>query len=238
MHREYHRWHSPSLGRDMELLVIGHGGMPFVVFPTSLGRFFEYEDRGMIDAVWWQFEHGRMQAFCVDSVDAESWYNRGVHPGARAARHQQYDAYVMNEVMPLLRGKNWSPRIGATGCSFGGYHAVNFGLRHPEIFTDVVSMGGAYDIHQFVYGHWDENCYFNCPPDYIRNMPEGALLDTLRSGRRYVLATGEHDICLNENLRLAGILQAQSIPCWLDVWGGGTGHDWPWWQQMARKYFG
>ncbi|MGD8805869.1 MAG: esterase, partial [Chloroflexota bacterium] len=26
MKREYHRWYSPSLGRDMELLIFGHAG--------------------------------------------------------------------------------------------------------------------------------------------------------------------------------------------------------------------
>jgi len=40
MHRAYHRWHSPSLGRDMELLVYGHAGARVLVFPTSQGRFF------------------------------------------------------------------------------------------------------------------------------------------------------------------------------------------------------
>ena len=53
-----------------------------------------------------------------------------------------------------------------------------------------------------------------------------------------VLATGETDICLNENLRLAGIMDGKQIPHWLDVWGDGTGHDWPWWQRMAVKFFG
>jgi esterase/lipase superfamily enzyme len=27
------------------------------------------------------------------------------------------------------------------------------------------------------------------------------------------------------------------VPHLLDVWGNGTGHDWPWWQRMAQKYF-
>jgi hypothetical protein len=46
VNREHHRWHSPSLGRDMELLVFGHAGARMLVFPTSMGRFFEWEDRG------------------------------------------------------------------------------------------------------------------------------------------------------------------------------------------------
>ena len=51
MNREYHAWHSPSLARTMELLVFGHSGTPMIVFPTSRGRFFDYENRGMVDAV-------------------------------------------------------------------------------------------------------------------------------------------------------------------------------------------
>src|ERR1035441_7747455 len=47
--RQYIKWHSPSLHREMELLAFGYGGFPVVVFPTSGGRFFEYEDRGMVN---------------------------------------------------------------------------------------------------------------------------------------------------------------------------------------------
>src|ERR1700761_2771380 len=35
MNREYHKWWSQRLGRDMELLVFGHSGVPAIVFPTS-----------------------------------------------------------------------------------------------------------------------------------------------------------------------------------------------------------
>jgi esterase/lipase superfamily enzyme len=53
-----------------------------------------------------------------------------------------------------------------------------------------------------------------------------------------VLATGERDSCLQDNERLGHIMDQKQIPHWLDVWGNGTGHDWPWWQQMTVKYFG
>ncbi len=110
MNREYHQWYSPRLNRNMEMLVFGHGGLPVLVFPTSMGRFFEYEEHGMIDAVRHKYENGELQAFCVDSVDGESWYNKRAHPRDRVRRHMQYESYVMDEVMPFLRGKNWSPR--------------------------------------------------------------------------------------------------------------------------------
>ena len=236
MNREYHKWFSPQLGREMELLVFGHAGMPMIVFPTSMGRFFDYENRKMIDAVGGKYENGELQAFCVDSVDAESWYNRSVHPSQRAARHVQYDQYLVDEVVPFVRARNASQELTVTGCSFGGYHSVNFALRHPDIATHCVSMGGAFDIHQFLDGYFDQNCYFNCPPDFLPNLTDEWFLDRYRR-MKIVLATGETDMCLGENRRLAAIMAAKGLPHWLDVWGDGTGHDWPWWEQMARKFF-
>ena len=52
MQRDYHKWFSPSLGREMEMLIFGHGGLPALVFPTSCGRFYEFEEMGMVGAVW------------------------------------------------------------------------------------------------------------------------------------------------------------------------------------------
>src|SRR5258708_21833184 len=80
MNREFHKAYSQELHRDMEALVFGHAGTPLMVFPTSMGRFFEYEDRGMIAVLAPKIERGELQVFCPDAVDTESWYNKGVHP--------------------------------------------------------------------------------------------------------------------------------------------------------------
>jgi esterase/lipase superfamily enzyme len=110
----------------MEMLVFGDGGLPVLMFPTSCGRFYDFEDRGMIDAIAGKIDAGQLQLFCVDTVDGESWYNRNAHPRRRIARHMQYENYLLHEVVPWLRQKNRNPRLAAVGCSFGGYHAVNF----------------------------------------------------------------------------------------------------------------
>jgi esterase/lipase superfamily enzyme len=73
MHRAYHRWRSQQLDRDMELLVFGHGGPAVVVFPTSQGAFFEYEDRGMIAALADKLDGGGLRLICVSTVDSESF---------------------------------------------------------------------------------------------------------------------------------------------------------------------
>jgi len=99
-----------------------------------------------------------------------------------------------------------------------------------------VSMGGAFDIHQFLNGYYDEDCYFNCPPDFMSNMSDDWYLNWYRR-MKIVLATGETDICRDENIRLSRILNSKAVPHVLDVWGNNAGHDWPWWQQMAVKFF-
>jgi esterase/lipase superfamily enzyme len=220
----------------MELLVFGHAGPPVIVFPTSMGRFFEYEDRGMVHAVSHQLDSGNLQLFCVDGVDLESWYNKHVHPYDRVQRHIQYEEYLLHEVIPLIRSRNGSSRLATTGCSFGGYHCTNFALRHPDIVTDCISMSGAYDIHQFLDEYYDQNCYFNCPVDFLRGMTDSWYLDRYRQ-MRIVLGAGDWDICLGENQRLSKILNDKSVPHWLDVWGEHIKHDWPLWQRMAVKFF-
>jgi esterase/lipase superfamily enzyme len=237
MNREYAKWHSPALGRDMELLEFGHSGQPVVVFPTSMGRFYDFEERGMVAAVAPAIDSGRLRLVCVDSVDSESWYNKQVHPAQRAARHTHYDRYLTEELVPHVHSRSGAGRVALTGCSFGGYHTINFALRHPWLVNYAVSMGGAFDIHQFIGSHYDDNCYYNCPPDFLPGLDDHRYLHELRHHTRIVLATGENDICLEENRRLSGIMDAKGIPHTLDVWGDGTGHDWPWWRDMARKFF-
>ncbi len=235
MNREYHKWYSHRLGREMELLVFGHGGLPAIVFPTSCGRFHEFEDRGMVGAIWNKIEAGEVQLFCVDSVDAESWYNRDVPPRWRIARQMQYEDYICAEVLPLVQQKNWSPKRILMGCSFGGYHSLDMALRHPDLFTGVLSMGGAFDTTNFLWGYHDNDVYFHEPMQYLPNMSDPWFFDRYRQNT-YVLATGEWDICLGANQRMAGVMHHKGIPCKLDVWGEQSMHDWPYWQRMIQTY--
>lgn len=221
----------------MEMLVFGHGGMPVLVFPSSMGRFFEYEDKGMIHATASQYERGAMQAFCPDSVDFESWYNRSAHPADRVRRHMAYESYILNELVPLIRRMNPAGEIVTTGCSFGGFHALNLALKRPDVFGRCVSMSGAFDMRQFLDGHYDDNCYYNNPVDYLPALGDSWYMDYYRGANRFLLAAGEWDICLAESQRMAGIMHGKDIPHRLDIWGDQSVHDWPLWQRMAQAYF-
>src|SRR3954454_23244983 len=165
MRRDYHNWFSHRLGRHMELLAYGHSGMPVLVFPTSQGKFYEYENSGMIHAVWQKIESGHLQVFCVDSVDSESWYNRGIHPHHRVQRAIAYEEYLLHEVVPLIRNLNGSSQTATTGCSLGAYYALNFALKHPDLTSACVAMSGAFDLKPFMDGYYGDDFYFNNPVD-------------------------------------------------------------------------
>ncbi len=118
MVREYCKGYSRRLGREMELLIFGHAGLPVLVFPTSGGRFFDFEDRGMVAACAGKIDAGQLQLICVDSVDAESWYNRTHAPRWRIARHLRYEEYLLHELLPLIRQRNPDPQPGRAGLQF------------------------------------------------------------------------------------------------------------------------
>jgi len=190
----------------------------------------------MIGVLAPKIERGEVQVFCPDAVDLESWYNKAIHPRQRVVRHIQYERYLLHEFLPLVRWKNQIPQLAVTGCSFGGYHAVNFSLKHPDLVAHCVSMSGAFDIHQFLDGYYDDDCYFNCPQDYLPNMSDDWFLSRYRE-MRIVLGSADWDMCLNENVMLSDKLKQKGVPHWLDIWGNHSRHDWPLWLGMAGKYF-
>ena len=236
MRREYTKWFSPALSRDMELLTFGHAGARALAFPTSMGRYFQWEDFGMIEALGEPLEQGQLQLFCVDSVDEESWYAKNRPPAERAARHNQYDAYLLDEVLPFTKTQNANPYLIATGASFGAYHAVNFAFRHPGVVDRALGMSGLYDIASFVDGYSDDAVYFNNPCAYIPNEHDPARLAALRH-LDIILATGRDDRACGNNEYLSGLLWRKDIWHALRIWEGWA-HDWPWWRHMVQRYIG
>ena len=220
----------------MELLVFGHAGARVIVFPTSQGRFYEWEDRGMIAALEEHLDRGWIQIYCLDSVDAESWYAKHLQPAERARRHEQYEQYVLSEVLPLTAHNNPTPFVIATGTSFGAYHAVNLAFRHPHAIGRVIGLSGLYDIKEVTGGYSDSSVYFQNPVDFLRNEHEPWRLEALRS-IDLVLAIGRDDPARANNDYLSALLWEKGIPHALRIWDGWC-HDWQYWQQMIRRYIG
>jgi esterase/lipase superfamily enzyme len=241
VNREYHRWFSPSLNREMEMLVFGHAGAKALVFPTRGGRFFDYENWGLVGALRGSIERGCLQLFCVDSLDSESLYCRCVAPVARIDRHKQYERYLLSEVIPFMRSQSYDPFLIAHGCSIGAYHAVTLALRHPGLFGKVVALSGRYDLTRsfghfpdLFDGYYDEDIYFHTPTHFVPQLSDSGALDAMR-GMEIVLAVGERDPFKPSAEELSQQLKDKGIGHELAIWDG-TAHKASYWRNMVRCY--
>jgi esterase/lipase superfamily enzyme len=230
MERAYHKFFSQALGRDMELLHFGTSGLPLLAFPTSMGRFFQWEDFGLVGALADWIDGGEMQLVCLDSVDGESWYARDKPPAERVARHLAYERYVLDEVLP---GMPVPPLV--CGASLGALHAMLLALRHPARFRGFIALSGAYDTARWLDGYSDDSTYFSNPLAFLPGLTDEAYLGPLRAMNPKVIATGEEDANVEDSRKLGNMLKEKGVDVRLDLWPGWA-HDWPYWKDMMRRY--
>lgn len=241
MNREYHKWFSPSLQRDMELLIFGHAGDPILFFPTRTARFYDYENWQIIDALRRKIESGAIQVWCLDSIDNESFYAKNLLPSNRILRHLQYEKYVLNEVLSLVQLKNPHPTVVTAGCSLGAWHAANLAFKYPHFFHKVVGLSGRYDLtitlehfEDLFEGYRDQNIYFNMPSQYIPFLNDTAIIQKLRD-LEIVFVVGEKDVFLENNLTLSNALWHKNIWNALHLWDGES-HKARYWRHMVQLY--
>jgi len=240
MEREYQKWFSPVLGRDMELLVFGSRGIPVLFFPTRSAHFYDMENWKVIEAMRDRITNGEIQVFCVDSIDQESFYSEK-QPHERMLRHLEYERYILKEVIPFIRSRNKKKQLTVTGCSLGGYHAVNIGLKHPTIFTKIVGMSARYDLTKplpffadLFDGYFDENIYYNMPNHFVPGINDAKLLQQLRK-IDLTLVIGREDSFLPDNERLSQALNHIGVPHKFFIWEEEA-HRPRYWREMVKLY--
>ena len=241
MKREYHKWFSPNLQRDMELIVYGHAGARVLLFPTRTARFYDYEDWRIIESIRHYIDNGWLQVYTLDSIDQESYYCFWAHPAGRIERHIQYEKYVLEEVMPFSFRNNPNLCLMSVGCSMGAYHAMNIALRHPQWFAKVVALSGRYDLtlqlgmfENLLSGYYDDNVYHHLPSHYIPNLEESEQLDHIRR-LDITFVIGEEDAFRQNNEEFSQILWSKGIWHAFHKWEG-LAHRAKYWRQMLPLY--
>ena len=241
MQREYVKWWSPRLGRDMELLVLGHAGAKVLVFPTRGGRFYEYEEMRIPQAIADKIHAGALQLYCLDSLDTESVYCFWAHPDGRIRRHIAYEEYILNEVFPFMQQRNPHDCVISHGCSLGAFHAANLAFRHPHLFRKLAAFSGRYDLtinvenfRDLFDGYYSEDIYFHTPTHFLPNL---TCPDRLYHLRRMdiILALGRDDPFRENTEHLSSILHAKNIPHQMHYWDQRA-HSGHYWRKMARIY--
>lgn len=238
MQIEYHKRFSRHLGRDMEFKVYGHAGRPALVFPTSNGRFFQYEDSGCIGVLADRIDAGEIRIWTADGIDGETFFSESNDLWGRIGRHEAYFRYIGEELLPeILDLARRTPIL--TGCSMGAFHASNFLFRFPERVAGVIALSGVYSTRHFFGETLDGQIYFNSPVNYLAGLNDEAMLNRIRS-RRLFFCCGQgawEDEMIVDTRRLEAVLQDKRIPAWVDFWGSDASHDWTWWHRQIAYFF-
>lgn len=239
MHREIHQWFSPALQKEMPIAVYGHYGFAVLMIPTAAADYLEYERFELIEQLRPFIDQGKIKVYSINSINMESWMNKQMEGAHKAIRHNQFNQYVVEEVIPFIHNtsSNETPIITA-GASFGALHSMNLFLKYPDRIKGVIAMSGVYDLTEYTIGYYDEQVYFNSPIHYIPNLTDHSILEKIRSGN-ILLATGSGNYeDPDANRRFSDVLHTKSIPHQMEIWGNDIHHDWPTWKKMLPHFIG
>ncbi len=229
---QYIQYYSNTLGRNINVEIIGHWGHPILMFPSSGGQFTQNSDFGLNASVMQFVEEGRIKLYNVETLDMLSFYDDSMNSETKIHNYELYMQFLRNEMIPFIQQECNTHRVATAGVSFGGFHAANTAFRFPDLVSHLISMSGTFSIRNMAPLSDDMRIYFNCPEEFMQN-EEGWKYHHMK----IVLSTSNWDICKPHNERMAGILSAKGIPYWYDEkqW---IAHDWPLWKMVFPEYVG
>lgn len=239
MYRDAISYHSNVLGEDLGVIVYGMTGYPIIVFQTQDSKCTNYEDFGMISELADYIDGSKVQLFCVDSIDQESWSNTNGDKSWRAQRQEDYFRFVTDELVPYVHDRNGSDlRPLATGCSMGATHSAIAALRRPDLFQGCIALSGVYRT-SFFFGDWmDENLYMNDMVQMLHDLPADHPYIDLYNHRSlcFCVGQGAWEDGLSDLRDMDASFKRLGINAWCDFWGYDVNHDWPWWKKQMRHF--
>ncbi len=234
MNGTIHKHYSANLQRDMEYATYGETGRPVLVIPSQDGRYYDYENFGMVESLSPWIDSKRIRLICCDSIDGETWSFSNGDGAQRSQRHEAWFRYVTEELIPAVQAYEGELMI-VTGCSMGAYHSTNFFLRRPDLFSGLISLSGVYRKDYFFGSYMDDTLYLNSPLHYLPNMPADHPYWQMYRERDIILCVGQgawEDDMLRDTREMQSIMAAHNVPVWIDYWGYDVAHDWPWWRKQ------
>lgn len=239
MEVRYIKEYSNCLDRDMEYKIYGSKGKLCLAIPSQNGKFYEWEDRGMIDALSTWIDKEQLIVVTCDTIDLESW-SYPQNTKVRMLKHELWFQYILYELIPSVQKKTDNhDKWMVTGASLGATHATNLIFRFPETFDTLIALSGIYDTDMFYGDYHDENTYNNNPSAYLYNMSlNHPYMDLYRQCTLiFCVGQGAYEQECIESLRHFGnLLYDKGIQAWCDFWGYDVSHDWPWWKAQIAYF--
>lgn len=140
-------FHSASLNRDMHyriLLPRGYqtGSRRFAVLYLLHGLYGDYTNWGKFTKLE---QYSKPLPLLIVMPDAgDSWYTNSA-----SVPQDKFEDYIMKDLVPEIdshfRTIQTRPARAIAGLSMGGYGAIKFALKYPEMFAFAGSLSGAFD---------------------------------------------------------------------------------------------
>ncbi|HVE60924.1 MAG TPA: alpha/beta hydrolase-fold protein [Chitinophagaceae bacterium] len=238
MERQIGSWYSPRLDKEMPIAVYGNYGFALLLVPTAAADYLEYERFQLMDTLRPFIDGGQVKVFSINSINNESWLNNEMQPRHKAIRHQQFNSYVFEEVIPFIKTNTSAETPVVTcGASFGALHSMNLFLKRPDLVNGVIAMSGVYDLTEYTKGYYDDDVYFNSPQHYIPNLSDHNILEEIRRSSHIHLFSGSGAYEDPDASRsFARLLYDKGINYELDIWGNEWRHDWETWRKVLPHY--
>ena len=111
------RHYSSSLGRDMEFKTFGReGGRLCFAFPPQDGRWWDFENFGMVDSISRWIESGEVFLVLPDGIDWESWSDKNGDCRRRIEAQERWYHYIVDELYPYAKELScWSGKAMSSG---------------------------------------------------------------------------------------------------------------------------
>ena len=240
--REVAGAHLADSGFHGHVVVHGHWGRPVLVFPSEAGSACDFANNGMVDAVRWLLDAGRVKLYCVDSADAITWSDRSCHWRSAPAATTSTSAGSSTR---SCRSSTTTPAVQPTSSRSAAASAPSTPPTSPSARRPVPA--GHLPVRQLRpdevarWGDRGESTYFN-NPTRLRRQPGrrpprlAALAGVPAARRRAGRVGGRPDPGAAEHPPAGGLLADKGIPHELDVWGHDMPHDWPSWQRQLAHH--
>jgi esterase/lipase superfamily enzyme len=222
----------------MPIVSYGDYGFALLLVPTAAADYLEYERFQLMDILAPYINSGKLRVFSINSINNESWLNNEMLGEHKAIRHNQFNEYVYNEVVPFIKNAtSFETPIITCGASFGALHSMNLFLKRPDLINGVIAMSGVYNLMDYTKDYFDEQVYYNSPMHFMPNLNDHGMLEEIRKSNHIHILTGSGDYeDPNSSRSFANVLYNKGITYELDIWGEEWKHDWPTWRAMLPHY--
>ena len=222
---ELHRVRSETLGNERRVRVYTPPGYTTDGEPYGLLLLFDGQAcidllavPTVLDNLLAESHIPSLVAVMVDNPDREA-RNREL------PCHQPFADFLVRELLPWARARyhvtDDPARTIVGGESYGGLAATFAGLRHPEVFGNVLSQSGSFwwkpdgeEEHE-----WLTRQFVDSPALPLRFYLDVGLLENTYDG-------GPSQRCTNRHMR--DVLRAKGYPVHYVEYNGG--HDYVWWR--------